>query len=118
MTVPTGPGGARERMARERARTQANPAYVDMLARALRRQRRSRIRKAAAAAGLVIAVLAVIIGVWLLSSLYLMLGVGIAHLDWWHTMPPMSYQTALLIDIFIGGFIGLQTVFQRSGRKK
>ena len=31
---------------------------------------------------------------WLLGSWSLMLTVGIAHLDWWHLVPVMSFQVA------------------------
>jgi hypothetical protein len=68
--------------------------------------------------GIAAAFIAVLIGAWLLASLWLMLGVGIAHLHWWHAMPSMGYQTALLIDIFIGGWFGMVVAINAGSRRK
>ena len=67
---------------------------------------------------LVAAICAFFTGSWLLTSLYLMVGIGIAHLDWWHAMPTMGYHTALLIDIFLGGFIAMSAASSGAARRR
>ena len=62
--------------------------------------------------GIILLFVIFITGFWLLSSLYLMVGVGIVHLDWWSAVPLMSYKAALLVDAFIGGWIGMQVAMQ------
>ena len=38
---------------------------------------------------------------WLVSAWGEMLTVGVAHADWWHFVPTMSYHTALAISAVI-----------------
>lgn len=102
-------GGAEARRARVTA------AYLS----ALRKDaRRSRVQNTVKVFGLLVLIGGLIIGLWLLASWYLMIGIGIAHAEWWHTIPTMSFHAALLIDIFIGGWIGGQVTVSRALSKK
>lgn len=60
----------------------------------------------------------VIIGAWLLEALWLMLAIGAMHHDWWHAVPPMGYQTALVVGAFLGAFIGIAAAPSLGSRKK
>ena len=42
---------------------------------------------------------------WLLTSWWLMLGIGIAHDNWWHQLPSMGYPTALLLGLLFGSML-------------
>lgn len=83
-----------------------------------RRVRRNKVVGLLGALGLLVLIGGLIIGLWLLASWYLMIGIGIAHAEWWHTIPTMSFHAALLIDIFIGGWIGGQVTVSRALSKK
>lgn len=52
--------------------------------------------------------------VWLLGAWWLMLGVGIAHRDWWHLMPTMSFHAAMILWLFFGGICGGAAALSRS----
>lgn len=43
---------------------------------------------------------------WLIFGWMLMLEIGVAHRDWWHLLPTMSYHAALAISA-IGVLFGL-----------
>ena len=43
--------------------------------------------------------------IWLTTSWWLMVGVGIAHGWWWHQIPTMGFGTALLLGIFFGSML-------------
>jgi hypothetical protein len=91
----------------------------DYFASVRKRNGRKKVVRAikAVAFGLLLVVL--LAGSWLWASWWLMLGIGIAHLNWWPAMPTMGYGTALLIDIFIGGWVGIIVATQKiSGSKK
>lgn len=67
---------------------------------------------------LVLLVTAVLIGTWLLEALWLMLAIGAMHHDWWHAVPPMGYQAALVVGPFLGAFIGIAAAPSIGSRKK
>lgn len=46
-----------------------------------------------------IAAITAITATWLCGSWTLMLGVGIAHLHWWHQIPVMGFPTALVLSL-------------------
>lgn len=62
---------------------------------------------------------AIIAGSWLLSAWWMMLGTGIAHRDWWHAVPLMSFHVALILVWFFAGVLsGLATLPALIGSKK
>ena len=63
-------------------------------------------------------VIALMIGLWLLEALWLMLAIGAMHHDWWHAVPPMGYQAALIVGAFLGAFIGIAAASSVGSRKK
>jgi len=34
---------------------------------------------------------------WPLTALWVMLGIGVAHIHWWHQVPTMGYTTSLVV---------------------
>jgi hypothetical protein len=65
-------------------------------------------------------VLATLLAGWLLVAWSLMLTVGVAHHDWWHVIPLMSYHTALAISFVgtaIGALVGLLSVIYTAALK-
>lgn len=64
------------------------------------------------------AVVAVFCGVWFGGAWLLMIGVGIAHRDWWPLMPTLGFRGALPLSFVFGGFAGgLTAVTFVFGRK-
>jgi hypothetical protein len=55
-----------------------------------------------------------LVAVWVVGAWWLMLGVGIAHRDWWPLMPTMSYHAALILWLFFGGVAGIVTGASRA----
>lgn len=90
-------------------------AYLSSLRRDARRSKVQSIFKVFA---YLVLISILMVGLWLLASWYLMLGIGIAHAEWWHTIPTMSFHAALLIDIFIGVWIGFQIAVSKAASKK
>lgn len=49
--------------------------------------------------------------VWLIMSWEMMLGIGIMHLHWWHAMPTIGFNTALIIGFLFQNMLTGGTTF-------
>jgi hypothetical protein len=56
--------------------------------------------------GILIAVL-LIMAAYATEAFFLMIGVGVMHLDWWHAMPSMGYGAAYVITFCLDMFLTL-----------
>jgi hypothetical protein len=50
-------------------------------------------------------VIGFMVSMWFTTSWELMLGVGIAHIHWWHSLPPMGFTTALILGFLFDSML-------------
>ena len=55
----------------------------------------------------ILVVILLVVMAYAVEAFFLMLGVGIMHLDWWHSLPSMGFGPAFLITFCLDMFLTL-----------